>query len=106
MVILMRSPREDKNWHARIKFAISVEEARMGLGLTQQELGRAVGINAEKIDVIETQGVGMGSRFFEPLCDLLGLEVESFGFAMPRKRRRRCVENELRVNQKDGGDHR
>ncbi len=106
MVILMRNPREDNDWHARIKFAISVEEARMELGLTQWELGMAAGISAERIDVIETQGIGMGSRFFEPLCDLLGLEVESFGFAMPRKRRRRCVKNELRANQKGGGDHR
>ena len=58
----------------------AIQNAREDLGLSLYELARISKICRDTLQRIEAFGIDPASKYFAPLCDLLGLEAKSFFF--------------------------
>lgn len=58
----------------------AIQNAREDLGLSLYELARISKICRNTLQRIEAFGIDPASKYFAPLCDLLGLEAKSFFF--------------------------
>ena len=61
-----------------IDFGIAVQEARENLAVPVSDLARMIGCADQKLINIEAFGFSSRSKYFEPLCELLGLDQNHF----------------------------
>ena len=61
-----------------IDFGIAVQEARENLAVPVSDLARMIDCTDQKLINIEAFGISTRSKYFEPLCELLGLDQNHF----------------------------
>lgn len=61
-----------------IDFGIAVQEARENLNIPVRDLARMIGCTDQGLINIEAFGISTRSKYFEPLCELLGLDQNHF----------------------------
>ena len=61
-----------------IDFGIAVQEARENLAVPVSDLARMIDCADQKLINIEAFGISTRSKYFEPLCELLGLDQNHF----------------------------
>lgn len=61
-----------------IDFGIAVQEARENLAVPVSDLARMIGCTDQRLINIEAFGFSTRSKYFEPLCELLGLDQNYF----------------------------
>lgn len=61
-----------------IDFGIAVQEARENLAVPVSDLAKMIGCADQKLINIEAFGITTRSKYFEPLCELLGLDQNHF----------------------------
>lgn len=61
-----------------IDFGIAVQEAREDLNIPASDLARMIDCTDQGLINIEAFGISTQSKYFEPLCELLGLDQNHF----------------------------
>lgn len=61
-----------------IDFGIAVQEARENLAVPVSDLARMIDCTDQGLINIEAFGISTRSKYFEPLCELLGLDQNHF----------------------------
>ena len=61
-----------------IDFGIAVQEARENLAVSVSDLARMIDCTDQGLINIEAFGISTRSKYFEPLCELLGLDQNHF----------------------------
>lgn len=61
-----------------IDFGITVQEARENLNIPVSDLARMISCADQVLINIEAFGISTQSKYFEPLCELLGLDRNHF----------------------------
>lgn len=61
-----------------IDFGIAVQEAREDLNIPVSDLAKMIGCTDQRLINIEAFGFSTRSKYFEPLCELLGLDQNHF----------------------------
>ena len=90
-----------------IDFGIAVQEARENLAVPVSDLARMIGCADQRLIYIEAFGISSQSKYFEPLCELLGLDQNHFKRMEERKEKLRgntrghIVSNKGNINERD-----
>ena len=61
-----------------INFGIAVQEARENLAVSVSDLAKMIDCTDQRLIYIEAFGISTRSKYFEPLCKLLGLDQNHF----------------------------